>query len=94
MLLPLLTSNKKLSNMHRFSPQPHLEARMVFGDELRKARLRSGLSLDQAAKLAGVTSSCVNRVEWGKFSAGFDVIYSLLKAYGLQISFSPYESGI
>ncbi|MEK3788068.1 helix-turn-helix domain-containing protein [Paenibacillus sp. FSL K6-1230] len=57
----------------------------MFQITLKMARLNSGLSLDQAAEVAGVTKKTMKRWEQNSGKANLASINRLLCAYGLSI---------
>jgi transcriptional regulator with XRE-family HTH domain len=65
--------------------QKKLEARISIGNRIRELRNSRHWSQARLAYESGVTNSNVARVELGRYSIGFDVLYRLASALGADI---------
>jgi transcriptional regulator with XRE-family HTH domain len=63
-------------------PEP---VRLTFGRACRDVRARLGLSLEEVAAAAGITSSYLARVERGRVNPTFDTVDRVAEALGLQL---------
>ncbi|MFW5469500.1 helix-turn-helix domain-containing protein [Knoellia sp. CPCC 206435] len=66
---------------------PRLDAgRRLLGHRLRDVRIRTGLTLSQAAALAGLSQSYISDVERGRTLPSLAALLGLADAYGTRVS--------
>jgi len=65
-------------------PQPGLDA--VVGTNLRDHRMKRGLTLDQLARITGLSRSLLGQLELGKTSPSVSVVWKLAQAFELPFS--------
>lgn len=70
--------------------QPIQELRDI-GVQIRAARRRQVLRIDDAASLCGVSVDLLSRLENGKGSVGTDKVLQVLAGLGLQLVVAPKE---
>ena len=58
---------------------------MAFGDRLRVARARAGMTQEDLAKAAGLDRKTVNRIERGIHSIRLDNVWAISEALGLKV---------
>lgn len=80
--------NKLISNPHRYISGAAFE----LGQNLRVARLRRGLSIEQSAERIGTGKRAVSDAEQGKLSTSIAVYIALLREYGLLDPFLELAS--
>lgn len=61
------------------------KARTAFGERLRIMRISRKMSMRDLAVVSGVTINNISRIENGKYSAGFDVLYRLASSLACNI---------
>lgn len=64
--------------------------RAKFGESLKAARLRLGLSVEEVAKMADFTPSTVLRMETGGFSYSIDQAARLASVLGCEVTITPH----
>ena len=69
-------------------PYPVEHALKVLGDNLRTARLRRNLTVEQVAERIGAGPRAITAAEKGKASTGISVFAALLWSYDLLDSFT------
>lgn len=58
---------------------------VLYGDRLKKRRLKMGLTQAQIAEQSGVTASHISIIERGRANPTFDVMARLAEAVGLEV---------
>jgi transcriptional regulator with XRE-family HTH domain len=59
------------------------------GTQIRAARRRQGLRIDDAASLCGVSVDLLSRLENGKGSVGTDKVLLVMAALGMELFVAP-----
>jgi ribosome-binding protein aMBF1 (putative translation factor) len=59
------------------------------GEQIRAARRRQGLRIDDAASLCGVSVDLMSRLENGKGSVGTDKVLLVMAALGMELFVAP-----
>ncbi len=65
-------------------PEPQLDA--VVGQNLKELRTQRGLSLDQLARLTGLSRSVLGQIELGKAPSSVGVVWRIAQAFGVHFS--------
>jgi rhodanese-related sulfurtransferase/transcriptional regulator with XRE-family HTH domain len=65
-------------------PEPQLDA--VVGHNLKELRAQRGLSLDQVARLTGLSRSVLGQIELGKTPSSVSVVWRIAQAFGVHFS--------
>jgi transcriptional regulator with XRE-family HTH domain len=69
-------------------------ALLTIGDELREARLGSGLTIRAVASTTGISPAQVSRIEHGTLRhVAYETIVALAAALGLDVPLRAYPSG-
>ncbi len=66
-----------------------MELNIMRGYYLRMLRKQEGLSLRQAAELAGISSTYLRNLEHGKYHISLDHAHAIMKLYGGSLDFWP-----
>jgi transcriptional regulator with XRE-family HTH domain len=92
---------------HRVEPRAESEAQNLQGDRalarhvgssIKRTRLAQNLVIAEVAKLAGISSSMLSKIENGQSSASMETLLSLSRALGVSLStvfqgYPPEEGG-
>ncbi len=65
-------------------PEPQLDA--VVGQNLKELRTQRGLTLDQVARLTGLSRSVLGQIELGKAPSSVGVVWRIAQAFGVHFS--------
>ncbi|MBK7857061.1 MAG: helix-turn-helix domain-containing protein [Archangiaceae bacterium] len=65
-------------------PEPALDA--VVGQNMKALRTERGLSLDQLARLTGLSRSVLGQIELGKTPSSVSVVWRIAQAFGVHFS--------
>jgi len=65
-------------------PEPALDA--VVGDNVRKLREQRGISLDDLAKLTGLSRTLLGQIELGRAAPSVSVVWKLARAFDVHFS--------
>lgn len=65
-------------------PEPQLDA--VVGTNLKELRTQRGLSLDQLARMTGLSRSVLGQIELGKTPSSVSVVWRIAQAFGVHFS--------
>ena len=63
------------------------EERKRIGNTIQVLRVQQGLTVEELAEKAGVSSSLLVRVELGKFNVRLDTLSSVAEALGYKVDF-------
>ena len=63
------------------------EERTRIGNIIQVLRVQQGLTVEELGQKAGVSSSLLERVEFGKFNVRLDVLSSIAEALGYEVNF-------
>lgn len=65
-------------------PEPQLDA--VVGHNMKELRTQRGLSLDQLARLTGISRTVLGQIELGKAPSSVSVVWRIAQAFGVHFS--------
>lgn len=68
-----------------------LDAKLL-GQYVRAKRTQSGLRIDDAAQLCGVSVETISRIETAKNSVRLESLFRVLSGLGLQLRIEPWKS--
>ena len=83
---------------HRTTPDEDLKHRnrtlyrVMLGEQLQKARLDKGLSLQEVEKATGYRAKNIENIEYGRYDASINIIGSIAHALDVKIAFIPFNS--
>lgn len=78
-------------------PQPDNTAPLTperLGQFVRAKRTQSGLRIDDAAQLCGVTTETLSRIETAKSTVRLDSLFKVLNGLGIEIAVKPWSEKI
>lgn len=76
-----------ICNILGISPGTRHQDRARIGVRIREIREARGMEAKELAKLAGIDSANLSRIEKGKYSVGLDILSKIATALGKKIDF-------
>lgn len=65
-----------------------MDKRLEFGQRIVELRDKAGISQEQLAERAGITSNNLSRIETGRYSPGIDILIRIGDAIGMKLTYT------